>query len=546
MKIAIYSRKSKFTGKGESIENQIELCKDYIAKNIYGVNDEDILIYEDEGFSGKNMHRPQFQLMMKSAKEQKFDYIVCYRLDRISRNVGDFANLIEELKHQDTAFICIREQFDTSSPMGRAMMYIASVFAQLERETIAERIRDNMYLLSRTGRWLGGITPLGFHSEKVENVTVDGKTKSAFRLSPIKEEMQLVNFIFNKFLETASICATARYLVQNDIKTRTGKDFTNTAVKGILNNPVYCIADSTSYEFFYEKGCSLAFERQECDGLHGFMPYNRTNHTGKRQIKNDISEWMLAIGKHKGVIPSMDYIKASHLLGGKKAKSREAMRSPHSSPALLSGLLKCSACGHFMRPHMHSNRTYTDGRTPFFYICEYKERSARAKCQMKNVDGYVIDKVVCDELFCFDTPNSAVTQGLARLAAKAAKLKSIETDNHGFLEEQLESKRAMIKNLVLTLAKGSSDDYSTTIIKEQINELHEQCQVLEQELAKQIITTNAYDDCATQVSKVQEALTSLRDTFDNASDVDKRNLLRQIIDRVEWDGEEAHIFIVGE
>lgn len=546
MKIAIYSRKSKFTSKGESIGNQVELCKDYIFKNIYGVKDEDILVFEDEGFSGKNMLRPDFQRMMKYAKVEKLDYIVCYRLDRISRNVGDFANLIEELKHQNTAFICIREQFDTSSPMGRAMMYIASVFAQLERETIAERIRDNMYLLSRTGRWLGGITPLGFQSEKVEKVTVDGKTRSAFRLSPVETEMQLTTFIFQKFLETSSICATTRYLVQHEIKTRNGKDFTNVAVKGILQNPVYCIADAVSYNYFYEQGCSLAFDKGECDGVYGFMPYNRTNHTGKRQVKNEISEWMLAIGKHQGVITSQDYIKVNHLLNGKKTKSREAMRTPHTSPALLSGLLKCGNCGHFMRPHMHSNRAYEDGRIPFFYICEYKERSARANCQMKNVDGYVMDKIICDELFHFDYADSTIAQGLERLASKALKLKSEEANNSGFLEEQLVSKRTMMKNLVLTLAKGSSDDYASQMIKEQINELNEQCQSMEQELAKVIITSSEYDDCSAQIERVKQALYAFRDTFDSASVVHKREFLRQIIDRIEWDGENAHIFILGE
>ena len=70
-KIAIYSRKSKFTGKGESIENQIELCKTYIRSKNPGIREEDILVYEDEGYSGKNTKRQQFQLMMKAAKEKK-------------------------------------------------------------------------------------------------------------------------------------------------------------------------------------------------------------------------------------------------------------------------------------------------------------------------------------------------------------------------------------------------------------------------------------------------------------------------------------------
>ena len=118
--------------------------------------------------------------MMSSARKTPFDYIVVYRLDRISRNVGDFATLIEELNGMNTAFICIKEQFDTSTPMGRAMMNIAAVFAQLERETIAERVRDNLILLARTGRWLGGVTPLGYQGEKTEITDDEGKKRSAY------------------------------------------------------------------------------------------------------------------------------------------------------------------------------------------------------------------------------------------------------------------------------------------------------------------------------------------------------------------------------
>ena len=170
----IYSRKSKFTGKGESIENQIELCRQYIAMHFGEDASENVLVYEDEGFSGGNLARPQFKKMMKDSQKIAFAAIVVYRFDRISRNIGDFAKLIEDLGDRNIDFISIREQFDTSSPMGRAMMYIASVFSQLERETIAERIRDNMHELSKTGRWLGGTTPTGYASESLQAQTHPG------------------------------------------------------------------------------------------------------------------------------------------------------------------------------------------------------------------------------------------------------------------------------------------------------------------------------------------------------------------------------------
>lgn len=166
MHFYIYSRKSIYTGKGESIENQIELCRSYISSKYPCDPDPHIKIYEDEGFSGKNTERPQFQKMLCDIQLDPPDFIVCYRLDRISRSVSDFSTFIEKLNRLGISFLCIKEEFDTSRPMGKAMMYIASVFSQLERETIAERVRDNMLLLARSGHWLGGTPPTGYTSKK--------------------------------------------------------------------------------------------------------------------------------------------------------------------------------------------------------------------------------------------------------------------------------------------------------------------------------------------------------------------------------------------
>lgn len=546
MRIAIYSRKSKFTGKGESIENQIELCRNYITEHIPNSAQAEILIYEDEGFSGKNLQRPKFQEMMAISKQKHFDYIVCYRLDRISRSVSDFSSLIEDLNIQKTAFICIKEQFDTSNPMGKAMMYIASVFAQLERETIAERIRDNMAMLAKTGRWLGGTTPTGFRSEQEKVIAVDNKVRTSCKLVPVSKELELVRFIYDKFLERQTIGGVTTFLVQNDIKTRQGKDFTNLAVKEILLNPVYCIADSDAYEYFVAHDALVCFNREECDGQHAFLAYNRTDKTKSYQSKKPISEWTVAIGKHKGIIPGHVWVKIQKLLEEKKLKSTIGTRIPHFSNALLSGLLVCGECGHFMRPHIHSHRAREDGSLPFYYICEYKERSARAKCQMKNLDGRVVEKIVCDELLRYDQPNSSTYKSLQALRKKVEQYKTTDQDRQSFLTQQIEEKQSMMKNLVLALAKNDSDDFSASIIREQINELNEQREKLQAELSNTTFNNEAYDDCKKQIEMVISALRSLGDISESTDVVDKREILRAIIDKIIWDGENIHIFLLGE
>ena len=108
--------------------------------------------------------RPQFQQMLRDMEERHFDYLVCYKLDRLGRNLADLAALMEGLEHRGTSFISIKEKFDTTTPIGKAMLYFSGVLAQMEREQIAERVRDNMLMLARSGRWLGGNTPHGFEA----------------------------------------------------------------------------------------------------------------------------------------------------------------------------------------------------------------------------------------------------------------------------------------------------------------------------------------------------------------------------------------------
>ena len=139
--------------------------------------------------------------MMDDIRNKKIKLVIVYRLDRISRNVSDFCNLKDEFSKYDVDFISVTENFDTSTPMGVAMLMISSVFAQLERDTIAERIRDNMYELAKIGRWLGGTTPLGYRSQKIENITLDGKKRSLYKLDQIPEDTEKVKLIWNKMSE---------------------------------------------------------------------------------------------------------------------------------------------------------------------------------------------------------------------------------------------------------------------------------------------------------------------------------------------------------
>lgn len=457
MYAAIYSRKSKFTGKGESVENQIQLCKEYGIKQL-NIDENDFIIYEDEGFSGSNTKRPEFQRMMKDAEDNKINIIICYRLDRISRNISDFANLIETLNRDNIGFVSIREQFDTTTPMGRAMMYIASVFSQLERETIAERIKDNMLQLAKTGRWLGGVPPTGYKSEPVINIDYRGKERKLFKLAPIEEEQNLVKLIYSKYLSLKSMTQVEKYLVQNNMRTKNGLCFNRHSIRLILSNPVYAIADRELYDYLIQNGYNVCSDIKEFNGINGLMSYNKTNQDKNRSSQrcNDSTEWIVAIGLHEGIIPSLMWIKTQKLLAQNKSK---AYRKVKSSKALLSGILRCGGCGSFMRPKT-MQRTDAFGDQVFYYICEMKEKSRKSRCIMSNVNGNTLDRQIQDELKKIIINNPPVFEDICKKnKKKMPKIQSSKTieeisDNLSNLDASIRylmnihEKRILIKIMV--------------------------------------------------------------------------------------------------
>lgn len=540
-KIAIYSRKSKFTGKGESIENQIELCKQYIYSHILNINDAHIEIFEDEGFSGGHTDRPQFKEMMRLSRQKQFSHIVCYRLDRISRNIGDFAKLIEELDNLKTHFISIKEQFDTTSPMGRAMMYISSVFSQLERETIAERIRDNMHELAKTGRWLGGTTPTGYKSEPVEKITVDGKIRKAFKLTLIPQEAEVIKVIFNKFIETNSLSKTQTFLLQHSILTKNKKKFSRFAIKNILENPVYMIADDDSYNYFIEQNVDLFADHKDFDGKHGIMAYNKTlQKRGKTNVIRDINDWIIAVGKHDGLISGTDWIKVQNQLMLNKSKS---YRKPKSNAALLSGLLFCKSCNNYMRPKM-SQRKNAKGEFTYSYLCSTKEHSKMQLCNIKNPNGNLLDKLVCDKVKELSESSSCFIKKLKecqKIFEQNNNEIDIELDRLNKLYTDSESE---IKKLIGTLTSASGTAAEQYILN-QIDELDNKCKGYKGKITElqSIKKEQRLSDIELDVMK--SMLSYFKNTFDDMNIEQKRAALRALIEKVIWDGENIHIYFLG-
>lgn len=536
---AIYSRKSRFTGKGESIENQIELCRQFIHSSFENVRTDCIAVYEDEGFSGKNLDRPMFKKMMEAARNGCLAAVVVYRLDRISRNVGDFSSLIEEFNRLGISFVSIREQFDTSTPMGRAMMNIASVFAQLERETTAERIRDNMHELAKTGRWLGGITPLGYCSESVSKMSVDGKTHRSCKLKLVQEEAETVKVIFSKFLETNSLTKTDTYLLNNGYRTRRGVWFSRFSIRAILTNPVYMKADEAALRYLSEKEVCLFSEEAEFDGCRGIMAYNRTlQEQGKTSAVKPMEEWIVSVGFHEGLIDGASWVKVQRLLAQNSSK---AYRKPRGNAALLSGILFCGECDNYMRPKL-TNRVNAQGEQVYTYLCQTKERSRSKLCCCKVISGNSLDKRVLEEIKKLSSDVSFITN-LERVGRGALlNYLSGETEIRT-LKDRINEKRKEIESLLSALTKAPES--TCFYVLDRIEQLHDEIKTMSISVSKLESTLLETEELSFDFDALQQSFTRFSYNVDKMTVGEQRAALRVLINKIAWDGQTVHIYLFG-
>lgn len=389
MNFAIYSRKSKYTGRGESIENQIDYCTQYIRlsfkdKDVESIN---IYTYSDEGYSGKNLDRPSFKAMLKDCYSHMIDYVVVYRLDRISRNVSDFANLYQELLNLNIGFISTSEKYDTSTSGGRAMLFMACVFAQLERETLSERVKDNMYSLAKSGRWLGGISPTGYSS------VIRSQNSKTRHILIANDTLKTVELIYHKYLESFNLSIVEEYLYSSNILSSNGNYYSKSSIKTLLENPVYCKSDIISLEYLKELGCNISCSLEQCNG-NGYIVYGRTStQGGKFQKRVSASNWIVSIGEHMGIVSGDNWVAIQRHIHRKNYKNNTV----HNSNSLLSGKIFCPICNSKMIP-----RTRKSG---FSYTCSNKLKYGTKVCNSKNVDGF-LDTLVLSQIFSTVKPNS--------------------------------------------------------------------------------------------------------------------------------------------
>ena len=331
---AIYVRQSVEKKDSISIECQIEKCLTEI-KGEYE-------IYEDKGFSAKNIKRPAFLKMIKDIEQKKITKIVVYRLDRFSRSITDFSKIWEILQQYHVDFVSINEKFDTASPMGSAMLHIIMIFAQLERETISERVKDNYYMRAKGGAWVGGPAPFGF---SIEKTYINNKKTSCLIAN---KEIDIVMQIFESYQkEKTSLGSIAKEMMSicQDRK------WDNVTISRILHNPIYAQCNQDIYFYYQSKNYIIENNIEQFDGKCAGMIIG----------KNSDEQKHFLLAHHSGIIPAELFLKCQYKL----EKNKQLKNTGKGKYTFLSGLLKCGMCGYSLKVVLSKGKRYfvCSGRT---------------------------------------------------------------------------------------------------------------------------------------------------------------------------------------
>lgn len=330
VRVAIYVRVSThYQVDKDSLPVQKE---ELVAYAKYVLNANSYEIFEDAGFSAKNTDRPDFQQMMARVREGEFSHVLVWKLDRISRNLLDFAAMYDELKRLGVTFVSKNEQFDTSSAMGEAMLKIILVFAELERKMTAERVTAVMISRAGNGQWNGGRIPFGYSYDK-----------STETFSVNEQEASVVLRMYDLYEETHSLLQVAKSLNASGIKHRSGKDWTPTTVGIILKSPFYT-------------------------GAYRYNYYDMSKRNSRQDIKPE-GEWVIVENHHPAIVEPIRWKGVIELLernrrGWQSAGKTYVRKNVH----VFAGLLTCGICGGTMSA-TSNGRPLKGGYRPSNYAC---------------------------------------------------------------------------------------------------------------------------------------------------------------------------------
>lgn len=404
---AIYTRKSCEEGLEQefnSLDAQRLSAENYIMSQAHEgwvlINEH----YDDGGYSGGDLNRPALQKLFEDIKAGKIDCIVVYKIDRLTRSLFDFNEIIKILDSHNVSFVAVTQSFNTANSMGRLMLNVLLSFAQYERELTGERIRDKIDASCKKGMWMGGSIPIGY----------DLKDR---RLIINENEAKIIRTLFDVYIEKGSITKTYRELnglgfrtkiwTSSTGKTHGGNKFDKSNVKNILTNELYI---------------------------------------GKINHKGNIYD-----GLHSAIIDDKTWQEAQNLVTSKKFEIPNPKFKVSELP-LLKGAMSCGICGNKMTPTFtkKGNRKYR------YYICQGKLKGKNEECRVGRIPAKETEDLVVNQILNILQKPEIISQTINNKDADITQNQIIESFkkinqiwSKLFITEQARIIHLLIKDLVI-------------------------------------------------------------------------------------------------
>ena len=494
-KVAIYCRVSttEQAEEGYSINEQKKLLTYECEKNGNTV----YKIYSDEGISGKNITaRPALKELLNDANEGKFDSVMVWKINRIGRNLKDVLDMVDLFDRNNITFKSATEPFDTTTPGGRMHFQMVALIGEFERGTIAQNVKMGMMARAREGRWNGNVV-IGYDLKLKEHTT--NKKRKDTELVVNEKEAEIVRTIFTMYSQGNGYKAIANYLNKFGYKTKKGNPFSLTAIKDILNNPVYI----------------------------GKIRYNLRPNWSEKRRKGTNSNPLIVDGKHEAIIEQELWDKVQSMLQTSKGKPSRI----YDGEFPLTGILKCPQCGAGM-VIMRTSRTRKDGtkRRLEYYCCGNWKNKGTAVChsnaiRVDKANDYVFGKL--SELLS----NDKLVKDI---------VKNINTDRKNKVDPSKDELQKLTKELDKISAKKDKlfEAFEEDIItkeefKERVAELQSRERLLQEDVNN--LKMNVLDDNVQQVSYevVKETLSKVGEMLGNCKSMEqKKKLLHMLISKI--------------
>ena len=360
--IVIYTRVSTLeqAEEGYSIDEQERLLMDYCRRNNYEV----YKCYSDRGISGKDIkHRPALKELLKDAEDKKFDMVISWKINRISRKLADVLKIIDTFEKNNITFKSYSEPFETDTPAGKMQFQMMALIGEFERGTIAQNVKMGMCARARQGLWCGNRV-LGYDLVPMEDSEKKKRKETKLQINP--EEARIIKLIFSMYAKEGkgykAITTKLNYL---GYKTKKGNDFSVGSIKDILTNPVYI----------------------------GKIRYNLRQEWSESRRCNINPEPIIVDGIHEGIIDMDTWDRVQAIMESKKGKPSRIYDGEYP----LTGILKCPVCGAGM-VIMRNGKKRKDGTKATYYACGAWKNKGTAVCNSNaiNVDKaneYVFEKL---------------------------------------------------------------------------------------------------------------------------------------------------------